>query len=138
MKSLGAGDVFIWPSRLGDVKPEIIPLEKVGWTPSINRIRFRQDPNHGRSIYNQRYKSSGTELGSGVRVVSPDISQDICFDDVMGALLKDIEGKFRGALKRKIIADIKYTETMETALLSESALAKDWLTPEEDEAWKDL
>ena len=26
----------------------------------------------------------------------------------------------------------------ETALLSESSLAKEWLTPEEDEAWKDL
>ena len=27
---------------------------------------------------------------------------------------------------------------METAILSESALAKEWLSPEEDEAWKDL
>lgn len=26
----------------------------------------------------------------------------------------------------------------ETALLSESSLAKEWLTPKEDEAWKDL
>jgi len=26
----------------------------------------------------------------------------------------------------------------ETAVLSEAALAKDWNTPEEDEAWKDL
>jgi len=26
----------------------------------------------------------------------------------------------------------------ETMLISESAWAKDWLTPEEDEAWKDL
>jgi hypothetical protein len=29
-------------------------------------------------------------------------------------------------------------EKLEISLLSESALAKDWLTPEEDEAWKDL
>ena len=29
-------------------------------------------------------------------------------------------------------------ERMETALLSESALEKDWLRPEEDEAWRDL
>jgi hypothetical protein len=29
-------------------------------------------------------------------------------------------------------------ETFSTTLLSESTLAKDWLTPEEDEAWKDL
>jgi len=27
---------------------------------------------------------------------------------------------------------------METAILSESVLSKDWLSPEEDEAWKDL
>ncbi len=29
-------------------------------------------------------------------------------------------------------------EKNETLLLSEKALAKDWLLPEEDEAWKDL
>jgi hypothetical protein len=29
-------------------------------------------------------------------------------------------------------------EKLETSLLSEAALKKDWLTPEEDEAWKDL
>jgi hypothetical protein len=28
--------------------------------------------------------------------------------------------------------------TSETALLSESVLRKDWLKPEEDEAWRDL
>lgn len=33
---------------------------------------------------------------------------------------------------------MKYSEGMETYLLSESALAKDWLRPEEDEAWRDL
>jgi len=30
------------------------------------------------------------------------------------------------------------TEGLSRALLSESVLAKDWNTPEEDEAWKDL
>lgn len=29
-------------------------------------------------------------------------------------------------------------ERFSTALLSEAALAKDWLRPEEDEAWRDL
>ena len=29
-------------------------------------------------------------------------------------------------------------ETLEVTLLSESVLAKDWLRPEEDEAWRDL
>ncbi len=33
---------------------------------------------------------------------------------------------------------IGYSEGVETYLLSESALAKDWLRPEEDEAWRDL
>ena len=29
-------------------------------------------------------------------------------------------------------------EKLETSLLSESSLKKDWLRPEEDEAWRDL
>ena len=29
-------------------------------------------------------------------------------------------------------------EKLETAILSEKALRDDWLSPEEDEAWKDL
>ena len=29
-------------------------------------------------------------------------------------------------------------ETMETAIASESSLRKEWLRPEEDEAWQDL
>ncbi|OPY50483.1 MAG: hypothetical protein A4E49_02701 [Methanosaeta sp. PtaU1.Bin112] len=29
-------------------------------------------------------------------------------------------------------------EKIEKAILSESTLAKDWLSPEEDEAWEDL
>lgn len=29
-------------------------------------------------------------------------------------------------------------ETLEISLLSESSLGKDWLKPEEDEAWQDL
>ena len=49
-----------------------------------------------------------------------------------------IEDQFSGALKQKLVRELKHIETIETALLSESALAKDWLTPEEDEAWKDL
>jgi len=32
----------------------------------------------------------------------------------------------------------KISEGLSRALLSESALAKDWNNPEEDEAWKDL
>ena len=31
-----------------------------------------------------------------------------------------------------------YQEKLETALLSESSLEKDWLTIEEDKAWKNL
>ena len=33
---------------------------------------------------------------------------------------------------------LNQNEKLETAILSESALAKDWLTPEEDEAWQHL
>ncbi len=34
--------------------------------------------------------------------------------------------------------NLRMSEGIETYLLSESALAKDWLRPEEDEAWQDL
>lgn len=34
--------------------------------------------------------------------------------------------------------NLRMSEGVETYLLSESALAKDWLRPEEDEAWQDL
>lgn len=32
----------------------------------------------------------------------------------------------------------KHADKVESALLSEASLAKDWLSPEEDEAWQDL
>ena len=34
--------------------------------------------------------------------------------------------------------DIERDESLSRALVSEEVLAKDWDTPEEDEAWKDL
>ncbi len=40
---------------------------------------------------------------------------------------------FVNFLKRKLIK-----ENTEAVLLSESSLRKDWLSPEEDEAWKNL
>ena len=33
---------------------------------------------------------------------------------------------------------VKNRDVNETSLLSQNILAKDWLTPEEDSAWKDL
>ena len=41
----------------------------------------------------------------------------------------------------KFVQYLKYKhqqENLETVLLSEYALTKDWSTPEEDEAWQDL
>lgn len=44
----------------------------------------------------------------------------------------------------EILSFVKYLkrkyskEIMEATLLSESSLRKDWLAPEEDEAWQDL
>lgn len=65
----------------------------------------------------------------------PDPHKDLFEDGDLGDILKNIKDKFGKKLKPE---DIKYYEKMETAFLSESALAKDWMTPEEDEAWKDL
>ncbi|MDZ7704789.1 MAG: hypothetical protein U5L04_09940 [Trueperaceae bacterium] len=32
----------------------------------------------------------------------------------------------------------KHADKVESALLSETSLAKDWLSPDEEEAWRDL
>ena len=49
-------------------------------------------------------------------------------DEYAGELLD-----FVNYLKRKLIK-----EQMEVIILSESSLQKDWLSPEEDEAWQNL
>lgn len=46
--------------------------------------------------------------------------------------------KLEIALKRKGVISEESLSIPETALLSEESLAKEWLSPEEDEAWKDL
>jgi len=38
----------------------------------------------------------------------------------------------------EVVNSVKNEEKMQPCLAIESAWAKDWLTPEEDEAWKDL
>ena len=38
----------------------------------------------------------------------------------------------------KSVQDAPQVEQLETTLLSEATLAKDWLSSEEDEAWQDL
>lgn len=53
-------------------------------------------------------------------------------EDLAGPLLQEVLDFVR-FLKMKV-----GQQGLETALLSESALRKDWLRPEEDEAWGDL
>lgn len=58
-------------------------------------------------------------------------------------ILNEIE-KVPKSLLGELLDFIKFLESkvvqqkMETAVMSESTLEKDWLKPEEDEAWKDL
>jgi len=58
-------------------------------------------------------------------------------------ILKEIENIPEDYYK-EILDFIRYLEykrlesKAETAIMSESSLKKDWLRPEEDEAWKDL
>ena len=42
------------------------------------------------------------------------------------------------ALEKKGVLNKEESKIPATALLSEKSLAKEWLNPEEDEAWKDL
>lgn len=56
-------------------------------------------------------------------------------------LLENIKlDKERKALVTILDSDISYKNdrVYEIMLMSESSLSKDWLRPEEDEAWKDL
>ena len=58
-------------------------------------------------------------------------------------ILKEI-GKVPEPMLEEVLDFIKFLENKslrkisETAVLSEAALAKDWLKPEEDEAWRNL
>jgi len=58
-------------------------------------------------------------------------------------LIRELEGLPATFLQEvpDFVQFLKHKENqkpLETALLSESALQKDWLRPEEDEAWQDL
>lgn len=51
---------------------------------------------------------------------------------------QDLEAHQNGRQGSNQPLDIAMENVNETALLSEFSLAKDWNTPEEDEAWMDL
>ncbi len=66
----------------------------------------------------------------------------------MGITVKDIDNKLQSLSEEKLAVVYDFVvylsekedsdSNIETALLSELSLAKDWNTPEEDEAWKHL
>jgi hypothetical protein len=137
MTSLGTANLFKMPALPRNNNLETVSLGRAGWTSFRSRIQIKQvSISDERSIHIQQNRTLGADLGERIQIMTPDINQDICFD--IGDILKVIEDQFSGALKQKLVRELKHIETIETALLSESALAKDWLTPEEDEAWKDL
>ncbi len=58
-------------------------------------------------------------------------------------ILQELEGLSEASLQEVLdfihFLKEKYTEAgLESVLLSEMVLSKDWLRPEEDEAWQDL
>lgn len=63
--------------------------------------------------------------------------------DVKELLLKEIEGLSEPLLEQ-VLDFVRFLKTkaskekLSAALISESSLKKDWLRPEEDEAWRDL
>jgi len=58
-------------------------------------------------------------------------------------LIREVEG-FTPVFLQEVLDFVQFLkdkatqDNLETALLSESALRKDWLKPEEDEAWRSL
>ena len=57
--------------------------------------------------------------------------------DVFQHLSPDVLRKLAAALNA-LLDDKADQENLETALLSEPSLARDWARPEEEEAWRDL
>jgi hypothetical protein len=55
--------------------------------------------------------------------------------DIVKQLPEDDKTKLKEILKKETK---EKNDPVETHLASEKVLAKDWLLPEEDEAWKDL
>jgi len=51
---------------------------------------------------------------------------------------RNIQELAASSIREKIFAKKEVNESLLTAIASEKVLAKDWLTKEEDEAWKDL
>jgi len=51
---------------------------------------------------------------------------------------RNIQELAAASMREKIFAGKEVSEGLLTAIASEKVLAKDWLTKEEDEAWKDL
>lgn len=62
--------------------------------------------------------------------------------DKVAVLIKELEEAPEPLLDEVLtfVKFLKYknVERLEAALLSEAALAKDWLSPEEERAWQDL
>lgn len=59
-------------------------------------------------------------------------------DDIVHEVASLPEPVARQVLDFVRFLKLRQLESMEPALLSEPALAKDWALPEEDEAWADL
>lgn len=76
-------------------------------------------------------KASIITIGNskGVRIPKPLLEESGLSGDVE---LKAVRGKI------SIVAARPSKKTSETALLSEKVLARDWLRPEEDDAWASL
>jgi hypothetical protein len=51
---------------------------------------------------------------------------------------RNIQELATASMRDKIFNEKKVSESLLTAIASEKTLAKDWLTKEEDEIWKDL
>jgi antitoxin component of MazEF toxin-antitoxin module len=76
-------------------------------------------------------KASIITIGNskGIRIPKPLLEESGLSGEVE---LKAVKGEI------KIVAAIRDPKISETMLLSEKVLARDWLRPEEDEAWASL
>lgn len=92
------------------------------------------------------YTAKYTKISSGYmgqlvewpEVVTEGKSLEECREMLQDALQEMILAYRQQNKEIPLIKDKQKSEKLSISVLSESSLAKDWLRPEEDEAWRDL
>lgn len=138
MSSLCCDNVNLGPMlrrlfRSTSTAAEIIAPGRSGWTLPKQRYEARLGPKSDPIPYERNnYFGRDNVIGTDLQLLGEMMSRKVSGRGVLS------DDELVDTIKKMIKEGSISCEEMETALLSEAALAEDWLSPEEDEAWKDL